>query len=51
MPTSQLKTLNLTGDRPLKKRDAWLLKWWWEMNGFSCTISKQGRYYGVVASR
>jgi hypothetical protein len=46
-----VRHLDLTGDRPLKKRDAVLLARWWHRNGWSATIRRQGRFFAVLASR
>jgi len=48
--TSCSKRLNLTGDRPLTRREALKLARWWAGWG-SVTLTKQGRLWGVTASR
>ena len=46
-----VRHLDLTGDRPLKKRDAVLPARWWHRDGWSATIRRQGRFFAVVASK
>jgi hypothetical protein len=44
--------LDLTGDRPLSKKDARLLaKWWGSQPQFSYVLEKSGRFWRVFADK
>lgn len=46
------RRLDLTGDRPLSKKEARLLaKWWNSQPQFSCVLEKSGRFWRVFADK